>query len=340
MALVFTNGGGPSYLGFEFTNSTDLLTEIHTRLLAAGWTSITNTPGSGLIEMYCTSGSDNMSVRFETAQIVSTSYELLLTAGQGIGFTVTQPFRFAMPYEDTVINRLWICADQDHANICIQSFSGNTRGYHMGFHDRLDPVADPFGYSIGAIANFGMNNVILRNSANIAQPGHSSNRSSSGTSSTYFGKSIYDGLDWLPFCSEWSTNGDNPDTNATSDAMSYNGCIIGICSRFTTSLKGVTITSVASNNAGRNCTIGNTNGVNDKAVLGEFWKLEGRAQNQYATDAGEIFFGKPGYFRGIIKNCCVGMSHLLGGVQIVDTDGNRWLSVGDLRWQGMLVFKP
>lgn len=323
MTQIFINGGGPDYLGFNFTNSTSLLTELHTQLVAAGATSVVNTPLENLIEVQlnATDSSHFCLLRFYTEPAGGIT-RLTARISQSENLS-SMHIPMAIRYEPGLSNRLWAAIDSDHIALTIQTFSGVQTGLYFGFLDRVSPSVDEFAYIASFLhaSNFG-----------IANPGEATL-----LSTCYIAKSAHTGSNWHPIGSDYLNS-----TLATyySQGTSSTGPMEypqGTFNRHTTCVlpnSGSYVSTVASN-AARNAFNGNANGLNNKTVLGEVYRIEGRGISTGYAIAGEL----PPllYFRGVYKDVVTGMTHLLPGAQVEDTLGRRFISVGPLRWLGMRI---
>jgi thioester reductase-like protein len=102
-----------------------------------------------------------------------------------------------------------------------------TRGVHVGFFDRLDPASDPFGYGMGYITNIiGCHDILRVESTNVLYTSANIDKAG-GTTSAVFGKSLYNGNNWVSAGAGFgasSTSTDRPeyDNFVTSDASQDN----------------------------------------------------------------------------------------------------------------------
>lgn len=324
MPEFFVNGGSPNYLGFSFTDSTSLLTQIHDSLQTGGWISITNTPGSNLIELTGTAieTPDTCHIRLTTSLVSGSQYNLNITLSQQNTFVTNSP-TLPLRWENGFTNRLWIGGNQDYANFCIQSFSGEVRTIHAGFLDRVDPLNDPYGYAIGYVNNENRNSLIT-------------GQSSPNSYMYYVAKAAHDGANWdSGFTRFVNQSGDISFVPGKSSTV-FSAYVSGTFNRHASCLCPYnTFSDTNTRNASRNGENGNINALNNKTILGEYFRVEGRGSSLDYAVTGQL----PPliYFRGVVKGAVVGMSHLLGGVQIEDALGRRFISGGDLRWQGIQI---
>lgn len=329
MPLTFLNGGAPDYLGFNFTNSTDLLTEIHTTLLAAGLTSITNTPATGLIELniLALDNSDSHAIRFET-NINQNVLELIVTLSYDSTFTTNSP-AYKLFAENNQSNRLWLTCNSDHLVMCIQEFSGLCHGLHAGYLLRLD-ANDTYAFVIGIPCTSAYKLDAFNGQAPQSHRFNYTIAKSFHTNST----------DWFaPATYFWRNNSESGGSYPDLSQGPYFGC--GFMNRHANTILAFgSAVSNSSQNAGRNNHIGNSNGLNNKTILGEYYAIEGSDtgnQQSYTLNEPGKALGEKLYFRGVVQNVVVGMSHLLGGIQIEDEIGQRFISTGGLTYCGIRI---
>jgi hypothetical protein len=327
MPLTFLNGTPPDYLGFSFTNSTSLLTAIHDTLVTAGCTSLTNTPGSGIVELLfnATDNSDNCAIRLTTSIPVAGRLRLSVRMAHTSSFTIlSNEWRLECTNGST--NRLWLTCNQDHLAMVIQDFSGSCQSLYAGYLLRLDP-SDTYAFVIGI-----PNTVVYDNSTSF---------NGQATNSNFF--SIQIGRDFSTNSINWFYPQlgyfGSLSFNAGGRVSPINGPYFGfgfINRHCVAHLPAVDSNQTSSSNAARNCLNGNSNGLNNKTVLGEYYFVEGNTtDSSYGTNKGIL--PPELYFRGVVQSVTVGMSHLLDGVQVTNNLGQRFISGGGLTYQGIRI---
>ena len=165
MAIQYSNGGAPDYLGISITSATEIIDHIETILVAAGWTTVTKVAGTSLLIRGVTPvNSYNCWVEFT---ITGTTPNLFVNMEgwleeakiNGSGLYTFQRYSTSLnTFTDGSDNRVWITADQDAVLICISSSNGDTTGWHFGFteHIRTD---DQWGIYIGPLNSWNYGSV-------------------------------------------------------------------------------------------------------------------------------------------------------------------------------------
>lgn len=156
---------------FVFTTSTALLTKLHDTLVLAGWTSITNTPGSGLIRLSGQSYSNFCYLQVDSvARGTKTAIELkgsldstFLTLSHTLPTAITQTTetnrtRLDLRFSNGANNQLFITASQDAFAIAIRDANEAQEAiscWRFGFYDRISPLTDNFAWGLGPV-HFGL----------------------------------------------------------------------------------------------------------------------------------------------------------------------------------------
>jgi len=326
MPLTFLNGGAPNYLGFNFTDSITLLTQMHTTLVAAGLTSITNTPASNIIELEfnATDNADTCAIRIETDIPQSGVLRLSITMAHTSTYAVSSNVYYAFG-TDGQQNRLWLTANQDHLAMCVQNFGGLCTGLHAGYLLRLDS-SDTYAFALGIP------------SSSVYRDDGFGGQSPTGDKVNYtIAQAYHDGTtNWFNPANGFRQNlVEAGGTYPRPGVGPYFGC--GFINRHASCLMPFSSTiSTSASNAGRNNTAGNVNGLNNKSILGEYFAVEGRIlNNDYGSGKGEL--APSLYFRGVVQNVVVGMSHLIDGTQIEAVTGERYITTGGLTYQGIRI---
>lgn len=178
MALIFTNGGAPNYLGFQFTNATGLIDQIELTLNSAGWATITKVAGSSLFARASSivNGSPAF-IEFLVQPSTPPLQKLRVIGWSDQAKSSSSPDfqQLRLDFNEGGANRLWLTADQQSGCISIFSSSGAMNGVHFGFLDRVD-TADATAWGVGQIKSS-------------LQP---------GTIYTYFSFTIGNSNPWLP----------------------------------------------------------------------------------------------------------------------------------------------
>jgi len=330
MPLTFLNGGSPTYQGIAFSDTTTLLTQIHDTMVTAGATSVTNTPASNLIELVlnATDNSDTCAIRFITSIPQAGTMRLSVYMAHTSGFTIVSP-EYKIECVNGNPNNLWVTCNSDFVNICIQSFSGSAQAIHAGFFLRLDPALDPFGFGVG-----------IPHATAYSFSSYNGQQTSQKVN-LHVGKDISTGaINWFAPIDGFF-NGTNTTLSANSgrfpdpDQGAYFGQ--GFLNRHAAVVfPYIDAENTTNINAGRNCHIGNVNGVNAKTVIGEYYFIEGLTDpSGYGDDTRPTAI--PLFFRGVIQGIAVGGSHLLDAAQVEDTTGQRFISCGGLGYQLMRI---
>ena len=332
MPLTFLNGGGPDFAGQPVGDGNAILTNIKTTLETAGWTTATdniqsaNTDGQFIV-MQCTSliGSITVYYRFmilDNSANIAGGYKLTIAGSTIASFVSNTSDEYTLDYIDfNTDSRLWITADDETFAICLISFASLAGGVHGGFLNRIEPQTDIGGYCIGYI----LSNIQLK---------YSGYQDTTG-SFYQIGQDAHAGRQWYEVIDAFYWRGFDQEYTGT-DILP----IQGFFDRYTTCLVPFesyieTSQNNAAFNAGYNAQNGNVNGVDDKAVLGEWFVTEGRNNiNDYATPG---LLQTPLYYRGSTKFNVVGMASFAAGIQVEDTIGRRYLSVGPVGWAGQRI---
>lgn len=326
MPLTFLNGGSPDYLGQLFTDSDSLLSNINATLQSAGLTTITNSPNLLEMNLLATDNSDSAAIRFTTNITANNTIELQVILAHDSTFSISSPTYkcFATNGQQ---NRLWLTADQDHLVLCIQDFGGLCYGLHAGYLLRLDPD-DTFGFVIGIPCTSVYKSDAYRNQAPISHRYNYTIAKSYATGDkNWFAPATY-------FPNNSAIEGGEYPSTITG---SYFGA--GFMNRHANCLVPFGSSLInSSNNAGQNNHIGNVNALNNKSILGEYYAIEGiDTGSEYVDNVPGNQLGQRLYFRGVVQNVVVGMSHLLDGIQIEDLTGKRYISVGGLTYGGIRI---
>ncbi len=307
MGLVFLNGGSPNYLGEVVTTETELLTEIKTILLSAGWSTHSDAiSASKLLIMRCGlsngSGTDYGYVRFKTnvVNINSNSYELEIKGDQA-GNNVTVSGTNVLGFISGQNNNLWVTADDSSGCLALQSYDGTMRGVHFGFLDRI-AITDTHAWMIGYLNN--------------------------SLANSYVSKCFKRQSNWVEMKTFWSSS---------NEFTSINGGYQGIWDRYTTLITTTPSVADSNRNAGYLAYNGNINGVNNKPVMGEYYYIEGDSNSNNAYTSYDNNRSPLLYMRGIVKYATVGLASLAQATQIEDLSGQRYISCGDFGWQGFRI---
>lgn len=318
MPEVYLNGGGPNYAGHAVFSVFDILDSIRSTLVSAGWTQLTtqlsandDLSQSVLMRANAIAGGHQAWYRFS---VVSNSANYVDGFSiQVQGFQSPALLRPSLSYNLDYIGagteaRLWVIANSEAACICLRAFGGLGKGIHIGFLDRVEPTTDAFAYAIGTfyMADFRLTDYAIARSA------HTS-------------------TDWLLVKDSYSTN------NYLLASGSAGGIPLqGNHDRHTTILRPEEHFSLtASTNAGRNAFNGRLNGLDGKAVLGEYFFVEGRSNSADYTVTGNL--SPMLYYRGNVQFAITGLASLSAFAQVEDAVGTRYISTGGLGNQGFRI---
>lgn len=319
MPLTFLNGGSPNFTGEPVFDGNSTLVNFRDTLITAGWVlesqllSGGDTVGDYVI-LRATSlvGSFNCWVRvsiLDNSDNIIDGYKIGVELSQNVGFTIASPI-----YEMTYIganteSRLWIAADEESFCVSLRSFNGLMIGIHGGFLERVEPLTDQYAYAIGYLATIG-----LTNQYRVA-------------------KGAIDTGNWTEILNRDYFRGS--DSNLLDQQASI-APTQGTFDRYTTVVMPfINFESSSASNVGRNAQNGQLNGLDGRAILGEYFITEGLGgQSTYSTTGN---LGVPLYYRGNVKFAIVGVASLIASAQVEDSGGTRYLSTGGLGYQGFQI---
>ncbi|NJO48937.1 MAG: hypothetical protein HC840_05025 [Leptolyngbyaceae cyanobacterium RM2_2_4] len=217
MALIFTNGGAPNYLGFQFTSAANLIDQIELTLNSAGWATIAKTPGASLFVRgnSIVNGSPAF-VEFVIESATPPLQRLRVVGWIQQAKTNGTPnvSQLKIDFNDGGANRLWLTADQQSGCITIFSSSGAMNGIHFGFVDRVD-TADATAWAVGQIRASGSPGLIptyFSFTIGVATPWQPINNSTS-TSSLIAQLQTYDLITRLASSTVSAPNNGAPNSN-------------------------------------------------------------------------------------------------------------------------------
>lgn len=322
MGLIFRNGSG-NYEGESFNDSTTLLENLRDWLQLAGWTIRDDFISASQLLVMQGNAVDNNDVCFIEFRIADQTGVLngkILEIrgdidGSGNDFSEKYPFNFI----ENSTNIIYLTADDDSFAIFIESNDGQFNNGHFGFLERLDPNSDTFGWMVGRIDWRVLN---------------------ASWAKSYFNNTV------------WRIVGDDfwyPDY--TSNSVARNSVPYqGLHDRYTTNFKFVyssndywnqgnpSFEAPNSHNIAYYWFHGALNPVTNLPVLGEMYYLEGRgSENNYGSIGQGQELPSPLYYRGAVKHCVIGMASLTVKTQVIDKQGQRYLSVGNKGQQGMRI---
>lgn len=331
MPTVFANGGAPNYSGISVANGQAILTSIRDTLVSAGWFTASDSIGVGnalnqFVTMRLTSivGGIQVWYRFtikDNSDNVAGGLKVTVQGSNNVGFT-TVSSEFDLPFAQfNQDSRLWISCDEESFAISLISFATLARGVHGGFLNRIE-TTDNGAYCIGYILS------------DIEQ----TYGTTGGGVFYQVGLSAFNGTAWREIAQDFQKVAFTTSNNSTASASV--GCFQGYFDRYTTCIipyrcYSNTNTTDESRNPGYRAFNGRLNGVNDKAVLGEYFVTEGRGSTTNYTVTGVL--SPLLYYRGNTKWNVVGMASFPAGVSVEAIDGTRYLSVGPQGWQGMRI---
>lgn len=322
MSLIFRNGSG-SYEGESFDNQTTLLENLRDWLQLAGWTIRDDFISASQLLVMQGNAVDNNDICFIEFRIVDQSGVLNGKTlevrgdidGSGSILSSVYPFNFI----NNSTNIIYLTADDDSFTIFIESNDGQFNNGHFGFLDRLDPNNDTFGWMVGRI-DWKVTNAS-------------------------WAKSYFNNQNWR-VVSEDFWYADTETSYAARNAAPYQG----LSDRYTTNFKFVYSSNNNWNDDSRSFEDSNShniayywyngalNPVTQLPVLGEMYYLEGRGSNSnYGSQGQGQYLSSPLYYRGSIKHCVIGMASLSVKTQVIDKQGQRYLSVGNKGQQGMRI---
>ena len=322
MSLIFRNGGG-SYTGETFQTDTEILQNLRDWLQLAGWTIRDDfISGSKLLVMQgnATDNNDTCFIEFRTEDITGelNAKELKIRGDiDGGGSTLSPEFNFK--FINSSANIIYLTADDDSFALYIESNDGVYNNGHFGFLNRLDPNTDTFGWMVGRI-DWRVNNA-------------------------YWAKSYHDGTNWRKVGDDfWYA--DAISSYAGRSSAPYQG----LGDRYTTNFEFVyssgnnwddssrSFTDSDNRNIGYYWFRGALNPITGLPVLGTMYYLEGRGgADNYGSNAQGDYLPPPLYYRGEVKHCVIGLASLTVKTQVIDKQGQRYLSVGDKEYQGMRI---
>lgn len=318
MPQIFENGGAPDFLGTSFTNGNAFLILFRDTLVSAGWSLVseqlsgTDTIGDFVRLSATEAGASNVAY-YEVAIADNTSnyidgYELSFIAAQTSGYTTTS-LALTIPYiGNGVESRAWITADEEAFCVTVRSYAGLGGAVFGGWLDRIEPITDAWGYVIGKP---------------VSDP---------ATSYYQIAKSFHNNTNWRRIAEDFA--------NGT---LSYNSDpyfpMQGVIDRYTKPMSKSGSFGINNEASGldfmENLYNGNLDGTTGKAILGDFWVVEGfGSSNAYSLNG---VFGHKLYFRGAVKFVYTGMASFLPYTQVVDDSGTRYISTGDFSWQGQQI---
>jgi hypothetical protein len=305
MSTVFLNG--TNFTGFQFTTAIQLIDQMETTLVSAGWIIISKVSGISLFVKGITEiNNHNCWVEFI---ISGTSPSLTLTMR---GWLEEEKINgspnsiHTATFNDGGINRLWLTADNEAGCFCLYNSNGSCVGYHFGFLQRVD-TGDRWAWMLGRL-------------------------NATGYQQAYSAKSGFNNTLWRQLSADY-TDSTNFNTGvqvlplSTFDFLSRGKPGDGVGGGGTTFLS-----SYGNSNAFLSSFNGRLN-YNQSAVIDPYGYCEGRGNTaNYPSSSSQL------YFRGFVKFAYCGVASLLAGISVTDLiSGNRILSVGGSSWQGMRI---
>lgn len=304
MANIFLNGGSPNYTGFEFSNATQLIDQIETTLVAAGWVTDAKVSGVSLfIRGETLIGSYPCYVDF----IVSgTSPTLTLTMRGWLEQTKVTGSPDAIHTTTFSVggtNRMWLSACEDAGAMVIFNSNGACVAHHFGFPERVD-TGDPWAWMVGRIHAFGY-------------------------LFCYSAKSAFNGTNWRQLSLDYVGYSESPlSVNTALPVSTFDATMRG---QFNNTAG---ITSTVAANPFYLAGNGKLNYNGKAKVTPDYEYAEGKG-NFNAYGSANVL---PLFFRGYIKFAACGLASLVAASQTIDpVSGNRYISGGGSRWQGMRI---
>lgn len=335
MPLTFLNGNSPDYAGQSVADGNAILTSIQSTLQTAGWTTEStnllngNTEGQFVL-MKCESIVGNISVYYkfsiaDNSANIAGGHKLIVQGSDDLAFSAGNTSKlYTLDYIDfNTDSRLWVTADEETFALCLISFASLAGGIHGGFLNRIEPTTDNGAYCIGYI----LSNIELKYTGyENASPDKAFYQIGRDAHSGRKWYEVLDAYHWQSLSAKYSQPNVLP--------------VQGFFDRYTVGLIPArafieTSLTLARRNTGFMAHNGNLNGLNGKAVLGEWFVTEGRnGPTDYATTG---LLQTPLYYRGSTKFNVVGMASFSAGIQVEDSVGRRYLSVGSVGWSGVRI---
>lgn len=321
MTLIFRNGGS-NYVGETFDTETVLLQNLRDWLQLAGWTirdDFINESKLLVMQGNAIDNNDTCFIEFRSVNEEGVlNGKILQIKGDidGSGSILSDPINFKFINNST--NIIYLTADDDSLALFIESNDGSFNNGHFGFLDRLDPNSDTFGWMVGRI-DWRVNN-------------------------SFWAKSYHNGTDWRKVGDDYWYS-DTITSYAGRATTPYQGLI----DRYTTHFKFIydnyrnwdddrSFHNSDNKNIGYYFYNGALNPVNNLPVIGEMFYLEGLgSQSNYGSNAQGDYLPPQLYYRGTVKHCVIGLASTVVKTQVIDKEGNRYLSVGGKGYQGMRI---
>lgn len=316
MALIFKNGGAPNYTGELFRTHEQLLLSVRDFLVAAGWTTIQDsiTDSDLLVSRGNSANGDVCYFRFDILEwtgVIEGKYLRIRGDLDGGGSNLSTGYNFY--FIENADNLIYATADADSACIFTECFDGTKSNAHFGFMNRPAPSLDTFGWCIGEI-DWRYDNA-------------------------YWAKAVRDNnLIWRRIGDDYYRA---DDMGTGENNVSY----VGVADRYTVGFALYGGDREHENGYNRNSDQNNAyyfwkgslSPIDNKPILGEFYYLEGRGQSNYGSSDQGTNLPSRMYFRGSIKHVVVGVASLRAKTQITDSNGRRYITVGNNGYQGFRI---
>jgi hypothetical protein len=300
MPTIYLNGGSPNYTGAIVTNATDLLALIKLTLEDAGWVTITYDPGVNLFAR----GTALINAHSCWVEFAVSGTTLTLRGWLEEEKTNGSPDAIhTHSFVDGGENRLWLTADEESGVLCIFDSNGQCAGTHFGFLNRVDK-GDPWAWMIGRVRSDGLN-------------------------FAYSAKAKNNDANWALLGDAFYASSQFNVVSQTIPLTTFDLVCRGKPGGTSSSLTHYSGSNAS--NAFYQAHEGRKN-YNGQAFIDPYCYMEGLSSSS-------SYSGSPSlYLRGFVKHCFCGVaSEPAAGQSIDPITGNRILSTGGTRWQGMRV---
>ncbi len=273
MPLVMIGGLAPDYPGENYETISGLLARVRDVMVLGGWTTTSDQIASNqLIDMRSASTNINTRISFVGNQL------FIRGDNDGLGTVLSDEFNCGFAVDNDP-NRLYMCIDDDFVGLGVWSNNINQMGMGFAGYPEVwhDDTILPYPWYVGRIHSDAAFNAQVNLSA-------------------------YNSRNWVSFrqAQNFAANLDieTSGTNSFFKAGTYD--------RYTTATPYNNDPDVGNQeNAGSRDFRGNTNGLDNKAVLSSFWIVEGRdddvpGDGQYRTTITRngLEFGQQSFYRG------------------------------------------
>lgn len=323
MTDIYLTGDAPYHLGHVFSTPTELIDQLETTLVSAGWVTDNKVAGTSLFIKGTAPTGDTEEIWLEFT-VTGTSPDFTLeyegwteqAKTNGSGTYTKLNFTFGE------FNRMWLACNSGAWCIMMLNSNGFSYGAHFGFVERLKS-SDTGAVYIGYI-----------------------------TTDAYLtlkvARLLYNDAVWFPVGAGFQ-NGNTTTVNPCIPAIHFD-----FMTRFTRMMDGtasppINSASISIGNVLRTTespTHGRYNGLNNLPVIDRYGYMEGKNTATYTAD----FSNSDGYeryesdavsFRGYIYFAVTGLSGYSAGSQFLGPNNEVVISVGKANGpQGMLIAPP